>query len=154
MNTESPFDIDKNRLDEEWLRQPRLYMKYSEEVATYRKTLEDTKIKLEVYDAETELDIRKNPEKYNVPKLTEGCIQQVLALQEEHVRYRRLIAKRKYDLDIAQAAVSTLDNKKKALEDLVQLQLSNYWSEPRAPKGVSKETIDDMKEKARNRKRE
>lgn len=143
------FDIDPNALDKEWVNQPRLYYTYASEAAEARDAWERAKAEKEVMEAEMEeaeaevsLKIRRNPDGYNLEKVTEDCIKKTVLLQAEYKAAQRLlfqaqqkVIKAKSKLDLAEVAVKTLDHKKAALEDLVRLRLANYYAEPRDPSG-------------------
>lgn len=83
--------IDRAKLDLENSKQPRLYYKYSKPyLEAVREELE-AKEKFARAKAQIAQDIRKNPENYDLKKVTEGSIQEVLLTSKEykeaHSRY-------------------------------------------------------------------
>jgi len=157
MPTDSSFlDIDPMRLDEEWLEQPKLYFVWAEKAATARQELDNAKTGIDIARAQADRRIRKDPEKYGLKESpTESSIsakvQLDAAVQEANTAYSdaRLAA------DVAQAAVTALEHRKRALTMLVELHQSSYFSEPRAPsKGTAKMDRADVLQRTLARKTE
>lgn len=143
-NDFSLFDLDQHRLDAEWVNQPKAYYEQALLLADARKVLEQAKAERDVVDAELDKDIRLHPTKYKLEKLTEPVIANTVLLQKEHQKAGTLVIGAKHAVDVLQAAVDALDHRKKALENLVHLFLSNYWSEPREPKGEHGDKAKEM----------
>jgi len=139
----SGFDIDRSRLDDEWVDQPRMYNRYALASAEARLEYNRAKATLDVTKAETELRVRKNPEKYELTKVTESVIASVVLLDKQCQMAAMSVAEARHDLDVAEAAVSAMDHRKKALEDLVRLFLADYFSKPREPEGA-KDVVKEM----------
>jgi len=148
------FDIDMNQLDVEWLRQPRMFFTTAEALAEARRDFEQAKSELDLTDAELDKAIRANPEEYGLPqKTTETMISKTIIACENHTAASDEIQMKKHRVDVLQAAVTALDHRKKALENLVQLHGQNYFSTPIA-KGNSKDVIEEAKKiKSRRGKR-
>ena len=127
------FEPNKNRLDEEWVAQPRLYAEYAIKLAGARSDLERAKARADVAEAELDKEIRMNPEKFGLSNVTEKGIKSTITLQREYRKATKAIIEAKHLVDVLDAQVSALDHRKKALEKLVDLRLSDYFSEPRTP---------------------
>jgi signal transduction protein with GAF and PtsI domain len=125
------FAIDPNRLDEEWIEHPRRYHQLAMELADARAEHERAKASLEVIAAEIDRSVRLRPEDYGFEKVTEKIVENTVVLQDKHKTARRRLLDAKHAVDVAQVAVDTMEHKKKALENAVQLFLSDYWSKPR-----------------------
>lgn len=143
------FEIDVNELDREWVGQPELFHTYAIQAADARLALDEAKAQLDITRAEIDKDIRDRPAHYDLEKVTETALLSVLLLQPMHQKAVRAVNKAKHDLDIVQAAVTALDHRKKALENLVFLHGQNYFSTPR----VSGDSVAKMKESAKKRTR-
>jgi len=130
---ELELGIDQNDLDKEWVNQPSLYYKYATDLADAKQDLEEAKSDFDVVKAELDQTIRSFPEKYGLAKLTEAGVASAIPNQDRYKTARDNIIARKHDVDILEAAVSALDHRKKALENLVSLFLANYYSSPKAP---------------------
>ena len=141
----APFDIDAERLDQEWLEQSRLYHQAALRLADARRDHEQAKADRDVTCAELDRSVRSQPGKYGLEKVTEGAVANLILLQPEHKRATQKVIEAKHTADVFQADVDALDHRKRALENLVQLRLANYFSEPRV-RGNPEET-----EKFRNR---
>lgn len=154
------FDIDLHNLDKEWSRQPRLYFYWAGKLADARRDLEQANAKLELTKAELDSDIRSNPERFDIPKLTEPAIKNCILAHGRHIAAANHAAKMKHDVDVLSAAVVALDHRKKALEGEVTLFCHNYNSDPKAPpeakqiwdKKSEESTVHRIKEKLNSKK--
>lgn len=143
--------IDENRLDYEWVRQPGLYHEWALKVAEAKERHAQAKVELDLVRAELDHEIRTHPSRYNLEKVTETVVETTTIRQKEYQVALAVMNKAKYEMDVFQAAVEALDHKKKALENLVSLRLSDYFSEPKAPKG-RRDEVSEMEMKALRRK--
>lgn len=144
MKLEDEFhEIDQYNLDAEWIRQPKLYWKYAKKLADARVELDRKKTAIDVLKAEIDKAIRKNPAKFGLEKITESAIVNVITERKEFQQATEEMHEAKHGVDILMAAVMTLDHRKRALENLVDLHGQNYFSEPRA-KANGKEAVDKM----------
>lgn len=140
------LDIDNYALDTEWIRQPTLFFEYAEQLTDARNELDEAKSRLEVAKAELDevcasLDtqIRSNPESFGVTsKITETVVKNTVLLHADYKKAKKKcediqeeILQTKYNVDILQAFVSSLDVKKTALENLVKLHGQNYFATPK-----------------------
>ncbi len=137
---------DPNRLDEEWVGQPRLRFRYGQELAEARRTLAQAKAELDVVEAELSLRVRAKPDEYDLEKVTEAVVSATVEVQPKRKRARQAVVDAQHEVDVLDAAVSAIDHRKKALEDLVQLHLAGYFATPRAPAGV-KDEVDSMSQR-------
>lgn len=145
-------EIDKTRLDEEWVKHTRLVEHYADQLADAKRDLEIAKTAYDVKEAETSLKIRKRPDRYleNV-NVTEKSIETVLTTKMAESQENEDWLDAKHRSDLLQAAMTKLEHRKKALEDLVYLWSAGYFSEPKN-KYMDKEDIDRMKSKQMSRK--
>ncbi len=136
-------EIDKFRLDEEWVEQPALYVEYAERLAEQMKRLDYAKSDLELTVAEIDKDIRLYFQtKYGLEKLTENVVSNTIILQPRYQVALKALNETKHDVAILRAAVDGLDQRKSALENLVKLFLSSYFAQPQAPR-EAKEAMED-----------
>ena len=148
------FDLDVNRLDEEWVRQPALYHEHAMILADARQSHEQKKAELEVLAAEIDRDVRTRPSAFGLEKITEAVVANTVLIQPPYRLLQKEVIEAKHNVAIAESAVAALDHRKKALENLVQLRLSDYFSEPRA-KGPAREVMnEDRKRRIRSKGRE
>jgi hypothetical protein len=135
----------------EWLRQADLMRRYSIHSAEMRKTMDEAKERLDVGKARIEMEIRSNPEKYGLAKITEGAIASTILLQADYQELNQAYLDARYEYEVAGAAVRAIDQKKTALENLVKLLGAQYFAGPQAPRDLSREWIEAQKHKAGNR---
>ena len=143
MNDHDFYEIDANRLDAEWVSQAKRYHHYAEKLAECRRAWEQAKAERDIVAAEKDKEIRSHPGRFGLEKVTEPVVEKTILLSKGYQAANQAVIEAKYALDIVQAAVDTLDHKKKALENLVSLRLSDYYAEPRAPRGAGR-AVDDM----------
>jgi len=150
-----PFriEIDKHRLDEEWVEQPVLYHQHAVAVVEARAVWEQAKARLEVIKAEFDIEIRRDPEAYELPKVTETIIASAVTSQKLVKDAVAAVIKAREEVGILEAAVSALEHRKKALEKLVELSTRDYYSEPKA-KGEVMEEVEkrSIRRKGRRKK--
>lgn len=135
------IEINPEALDVEWVKQPSLYMKYSEQLAGLRDRVDRLKEKFDVLDAGLGLKIRQDPARYGLDKLTEGGVQTVIATNEAHLSLSDEMATARYEYEVMQAAVRAMDQKKSALENLVRLHGSSYFAGPSVPRDLGAEWV-------------
>ncbi len=134
-NTDVAIDLDK--LDEEWLMQPQLFHKYNEIAADAILDKDDSKNDLEVTKAQVEKNIRAAPKEYGIEKVTEKVIAAEVTLSDEVQEATKALNKAIHRVNIINGgAVRSFEHKKKALENLVTLFVSNYFSGPSEPKVI------------------
>ena len=135
-------DIDLSRLEEEWVRQPKLFGKYSAKLADAKKDLSEAKATEEVVEAEIKRRIRRNPQKYGVNKVTEPAIKEAMILHPNYQSAVAAVTEAKHAVDVLEGLVNTLEHRKRTLENLVTLHGQNYFSKPRLRKESDAEVRD------------
>jgi hypothetical protein len=140
------FELDQHRLDEEWVNQPRLYFEYAQKLADASKEVEQKKAELDLVYAERDAIVRSCPEEHGIVKVSEAAIKHTIIKSRKYIESQKALQEAEHKKDVLEAAVRALDHRKKALENLVQLFLANYFSSPRSPKG-SQEQVQEMERK-------
>jgi response regulator RpfG family c-di-GMP phosphodiesterase len=130
------FVVDETHLVEEWIVHPQRVYEYAQLAADTRALLDELKRNDDVLRAEVSLAVRRHPEVYGLAKLTEGVIDSIVATDTEVQNSAKKIIACKHKLDLAQAAVTAMENKKKALECIVQLHATAYFANPRNPESL------------------
>jgi len=129
------LDIDPMRLDEEWLKQPKLYFEWATKLADTRREQDNAKIQLDLAIAQTDSRIRRKPDQFGLPeKPTESAINAKVGLADSVQEAKQALLDAKHAVDVAQAAVTALEHRKRALTELVELHSSNYFAEPKLPR--------------------
>ena len=149
---EEELRIDPDALDVEWLEQPMVFMRWSQKSADARAAVDRAKMNLDVVEAEVASDVRLNPTKYGLEKITEAAIRSAVLRSEEYVNATNVFIAFKHESDILGAAVRSFDQRKVALENLVKLQQQSYFAGPKEPRNLGEEF--DKREGARRIVRE
>jgi len=142
LNYEEDVKIDSQALDVEWLEQPGLMGRYAKHAAHMEALRDEAKERLDVEKARIEMQIRANPELYDLAKPTEAGIQSTILLQSEYQELIREFNAAKYEYGQAIAAVRAIDQRKAALENLVKLLNASYLAGPQAPRNLYQEQLD------------
>jgi response regulator RpfG family c-di-GMP phosphodiesterase len=130
------FVVDETRLAEEWIAHPQRVFEYAQFAANARASLDEAKRKDEVIRAEVGLTVRRHPEDYGLSKVTEGLIESIIITDKDVQESAKKIIEYKHKLDVIMAAVTAMENKKKALECIVQLHATAYFANPRNPESL------------------
>jgi len=152
MGSSEFLELDSDRLDEQWLEQPRLYHKYARKLANAKQTLEECKARLELVKAELGREIRLNPLGFGLEKITEAVVANTIIIQQGYKDAQEEYIAGKHRVDVVQAVVTTLDHRKRALESLVTLHGQDYFSTPRAKDQNSRDLIDRVESDAVRKK--
>lgn len=143
------LEIDKFALDEEWEKQPMLYLKYAEDLAISEINRDNLKDLIEVEKASVERKIREKPEEYGITgKPTEGAIKAAILGNKEIEKITIEYFEASKEAKLLGAVVKSLDHRKKALEKLVDLFLAGYFSKPNS----SGSTINHIENAKRSKK--
>lgn len=132
--TTSFVEIDRDRLDDEWVGQPKLFYKYARRLADARADLAEAKAELSVVEAEVDMDVRAKPDKYKLTiPLRETAIKLRVAMHVKVKDKTDAVRKLTHRVDVLEAAVKALEHRKSALERLVTLHGQSYFSTPKTP---------------------
>jgi len=124
--------INEHDLESEWINQPSMMMEYNDLYAVAIFERDELKVKLEYTAAQLDAEIRKNYAKFGFDsKPTEAAIKNTIVCRKRYVDVMKktLIANKQANL---MAGVRTsFEHRKKALENLVTLKVTGFYSEPR-----------------------
>ena len=137
MNYKDDMYIDENALDLELLDQPTLVIRYSILLAEAKQEQALAKENLELSKAEIDLDIRDNPNKYELQKVTEAAITNVILLEEDYQKAQARFNKATFEVNVLQGAVYAVNDRKSSLENLVKLHGQQYFAGPSVPHDLS-----------------
>lgn len=147
MPQDSFFDIDRYNLDTECISLPIAYHEASMQMVEAQKEYDIRKAEMELAEAELDADIRLNPERFNIPKITETVIEKAIVTTKRYQRTQKALLEAKHALDVCRVHVASLEVKKRSLEMLVQLDGRDYFSEPKVPASV-REKMEEKEKKA------
>lgn len=146
-----PFAIDRDRLVEEWLSQPRLTRDAGRREADARLEHSRAKAFADVTAARLKSMIRKVPSRHGLPdRPTIGQVDDALSMLPEYQEAVEAVNVAKRDLDYATADTTAFLDRRKALERLVELLNLSYWSEkdPRANTPQAREGMENRRRHA------
>lgn len=129
--------IDENVLDVELLEQPSLMAKYSRMLAEAQRDKDLAKESLDLMKAEIDLDIRDNPEKYKLAKITEAAITNCILMEEDYQAALKDLHEATYQVNVMHGVIKAIEHRKSALENLVKLYGQNYFAGPSIPHDLS-----------------
>lgn len=118
--------IDEANLDREWAGQADRYMEFAEHAAAASALVDELKDRLGVEEAEAEERIRNSND-----DMKEAAVKAAVLLDRRVRDAKAKLNATKKELALVRGAVDAMDHRKRALENLVQLHLSNYRSTPR-----------------------
>jgi len=147
MDYEKDIQIDCDALDVEWLDQPGLMMKYARYAAEMRMEADNEKEALDLIKAGLDREIRTDPEKFGINKITESVILNTIIIQPRHVKANDIYIQARYESEVARGAVAAIEQRKTSLENLVKLHGQKYFAGPEVPRDLSWEW--EQKEKQR-----
>jgi hypothetical protein len=110
--------INISSLETEWEKQALNYFKWSELFAESQRKKMEAKLTLDSIESKIDLDVRSNPKKYNLDRITEAAVKNLIINSQGYVtanlKYLDLVKEN----DLLHAAVKALEQKKSALEHL------------------------------------
>ena len=134
---ENDVMIDPDQLDEEWLNQPGLVIKYSElitDATEHRDTMKDL-LTFEMADLAEKIRSSEDPKKdFGVSKTTVDAISGGVERNEKIIQLRKGLIKANGDVNRLQGISKAIDHRKAALTDLVRLVLGEYFAAPTEPR--------------------
>lgn len=121
--------LDRFELEKECCEQAIVYDEIGSWVSEVKARAKVAKEHISFVESELSLDIRKNPDNYDLPgKVTEGV---VTAAINTHERYRKAFADYVEEDRLANEASTLLlaaEQRKSGIRDLVRLYIHNYYS--------------------------
>jgi hypothetical protein len=125
--------IDLNNLHFEWMRQVDLSHQYGMDLAEARKGVEKAQEAVKVEEAQAGDRVRLKLAELNV-KFTVDMVRDGVVLDEKLRQQKEVLIDALYNKDVINAGFTAIQDKKKALEGLVDLLRMEYWAVPVEPK--------------------
>lgn len=142
--------LQKNCLDDEWLEQARKYYYYAAAAVEAAAAKDRLKFQCDTMEAKVESEIRKNPERFGVDKITDSSVKAAMLSDDRIQDARKDLLNADKEMKLLQVAERTIGDMKKSLEKLTDLFLSNYWAEPRPPKQIVEHVVETGSEAQRS----
>ena len=137
MSYEQDMYIDENMLDVELLGQASLMSKYSRMLAEAIRDRDIAKESVELMKAEINLDIRKDPLKYKLEKVTDNSVAAAILMEQDFQDAQNEYNEANYQYNVMLGVVKATEHRKSALENLVKLNGQNYFAGPALPHDMS-----------------
>lgn len=153
LNFERDLKIDPDRLDHEFLNQPRLYLQYAEALAEANERLRRADQKVKVVRSELILTAVRDPEVLEVRgsksvSPTAGNIEAYYRTHPDHIEAKEEWLAASKEVEMLQSAVSAFSQRKMSLEQLARLTVAGYCAMPNEPHDPS--DFKDRMEKSRD----
>lgn len=132
------LEIDKFALDEAWETQALRFCDWAEKEVEAQFERDKAKEKLDIAEASTDTEIRKDPSKFGIDKVTETAIKNAVLLHKTRTEAQEKYLNAVRSAKILSVAREAFDHRKKALEKLTELYFNQYWSEPKESTGIRK----------------
>lgn len=155
LELEKDLSIDPNRLDAEWIKLPGLYFKYREEADYLDSLARKKKMQIEYEGSQLDASVRLDPRQYlGVEKPTEAQVRCFIEGNENIFKLKEEMFEIEKKKKLVISACSSLEMKRDALKNLVQLLNGEYFSTKRID-GVMTPFVDNEKQTVqRNIRRE
>ena len=134
INIKKDFEIEPDALDIEWLKQPRLRLKYADLSAETRKKSRDLKQRVKQVKAEISKEVRARG-----GKITDSLLDMEVELDLRYQQAVTELSQAMYEDDVISGRLQAVDDKKYSLQDLVKQWIGNYFAGPKEPRDLKKE---------------
>ena len=176
LNIDLDRHIDPDALDVEWLNQSNLFYAHSDALDDAKQEFNEQKLEVdrlkesvEYTKASLELRMRKNPDEFDLDKVTDAVIKAAVTAHEDYQEILQQFFDAKEELNRLQnnvnrlyTNVNTMSEKRVSLERLVVMLNMQYFSTPSVPRNLSQEfqnyqktrkTQKEAKQKIRDQKK-
>jgi hypothetical protein len=143
---EKDLKVDLYSLETQWEVQPELYMKWAKFHAEAISERDRLKEKLELVRSELSSDIRKNPAKYGLEKVTEAAVNATVVEDQKFIMNNHILIDATENVNVLAGAKEAIIHKKAALENLVKLWLGGYYAKPEIPQEAKDVVNDEIRE--------
>lgn len=140
-NYDEDLTIDPDALDVEWLRQPQLYFDYARQSAEAEDALKRAEQSMKVIRSELVLEA-SDPDSGVLGKGIKPTAPTVEAYYRNHPKHqaaKERFFKASFEAEMLRNAVFAFTQRKVALENMVRLHGSGYFSGPSEPRDIGDE---------------
>ena len=154
LDFEKDVSIDKLRLDEEWLTHGNRMIRVTRLKAEAKRIWDRAVEKKKTIRSELILQAKgKDGDKLlKVEKITDSVIEAWYRTQQKYIDAKEAEIEAEFDYNELDGAVLAFTHRKNGLQDLVQLHITGYWSDPKEPKGshIKDKAVNSAAERQRN----
>jgi hypothetical protein len=123
--------INENDLEGEWLEQASLFLYYAEAHADAMYLRDRAKSKMEYTYSKLYANVKNNWDKYFDSKPTEAALKEHILSHKKYKEVEKEFIKATKDVNMLLNVKTAFDHRKRALENLVSLRISGFYSEPK-----------------------
>ena len=131
--------VDPAALPEEWQGQPELMLRWTGKHAQAMLEVDRAKAVLDVAKATADKEIRDNPEKFGLSKITEAVVANATTLHPKVQAAVQVLGEARYAANLLQGAVQAIEDRRRALQSMVELGSREWFAggdTPPTPRGV------------------
>ncbi len=132
-------EIDPEQLDVEIVKQPDIFLYWSEKYVTARSRRDRAEMQLELTKARLDGECREQPELFGLKKVTEGAVKAAIECHQDVEDDENKVIEAKEDVNLLEKIVTALDQKKRMLELLVTLHGQQFFAGPSVPRNLSEQ---------------
>lgn len=141
--------VDPERIEKELLNQPTIYAKYSQLYAKQLYMVAESKRLLDEKKAELNLEMKRKPENFNIPKTSDPTIDSAVTIHPDvvhlHEQYNRQLSIQKE----IEGFIKAFDQRAKLLSDEVKLIAIGFYGTPTTAEYADAASREQHREKVR-----
>ena len=130
MNFEKDVHINEQELDLEALNQPKLTLMYGKYKVECETEMKKAKERFELIKAELRNDIRTNPNKYGLDKVTIPIVEDAVLTCDKYKKALEIYRQAEEQWEMAKIAYYAIQDKKESLSMLIKLLSADYFKGP------------------------
>lgn len=115
------------------------YAEIAELGAELKAQMHQARAQYDLMKAEVDADIRLDPEKFGLPKVTEAALQAAVIADKRVRTAHKDVLRTQRDSDMVQVLVTAFEHRRSMLNNEVQLYIANYWEQAQAASVGEKE---------------
>ncbi len=132
-------EIDPEQLDVEIVKQPDIFLYWSEKYVIARSRRDRAEMQLELTRAKLDGECREQPELFGLKKVTEGAVKAAIECHQDTQDALDDVIDAKEEVNLLDKIVTALDQKKRMLELLVTLHGQTYFAGPSVPRNLGEQ---------------
>ena len=150
---ENDLRIDPEQLDVEAIEQAEKFFRYAEEAIKARGIMDRAKLHMDIVESDILIKVRENPEKYGLDKVTVATVEAAAQCNNDTVKAHKEYLAAKETYLILDAATDAMEQRKRMIELMVNLQGQKYFAAPAAPREIGKINKERKRERRRRRRK-
>lgn len=128
-NLRSRISIDPTQLEKECVNQPILYDEIGELTTEYQAIVKGAENHLDFVSAEISTNVRKDPAKYGVDKVTDKSVESTVVLSKEYQAAVAEVIESNKVLGFLKVLQNSVEQRKPMINNLVTLYVHNFYGQ-------------------------